>query len=471
MPPLEDEALEAVEDDGPVDVNREPHAEQPPEAAAEDGPAPERALKSVSIWRQEKKVHVASTSEWFASGSAADDVYVGSKHVGHYEHLIKAQMKMCNANWEKKQQTLVAKGKPRSYEVDEMYKGEILDKYMTAAQQMMFDESEWDPILDKTEARQLQIFQVCSRMTTSGYELQCVRHRTWPYKTVAALWDEEANSSLNKDAGCTFDEYTEEFIDYYGPEPMKKGTAQAELQGVRKFAEVTSASTERLHSENERRGRFRPWTNDMDLTTLSAWFCTRRCKSANIEALHLDVVSPPVPAILDDAAPDEAPARPPPVLARGFGKDRVWGWRAFQHLEGEGVWMGGGGSAAALLSARWQALNDNEREHYLEVGRAARDVARTGENAWEASRKGRRKMRNQRALQGPAAGEALAIEGPAQPFLDGAIVPIENAMIAGISNTCTILAEAAAAREEAQAEEARVGILVLMFRGPMLFMP
>ena len=429
---------------------------------AANAPAAERLLKPVSIWREEKATHLASTSRWFAFGTPGDDLLIADSHIDEYTHLIKSQMKITNHKWEVAQQTLVAEGKPRSYQLDEMWKGKFVDTYLSAARRMMLSEEWWDPIQDKTEVKQLQIFTVCSRMTSSAYQLQHVRHRWFPYATAAATWDPVASDRLKAAKSCETDEYTEDWAAHYGPQPLSKGTAKAELNGVRRFAEVTSNSTERLHSENERRSRFRVWSHQQDLTTLSAWFTTRRCSKANIEVLPVSVHGPldveaELRAVMAEEAPIPLPDAPRRPAARGFGSDRVWGWNAFRNIEGEGVWMAG--PAGRLLTQRWHSLPDDERQHFIDIGTAYRDLARTDRSGMRATR---RRPQRAETLQLAIDGGVGDADVLAVPDAEGGVIVSADVVaqrLQRVTENCIILADAAAARDDARdAEEGEDGL-------------
>ena len=88
-----------------------PLVDKPDDAVDDNAPKAEQQLKPISIWRDEKINHISSTSTWFASGRASDDLFLGRKHNAEYSHLIKSQMKITNTKWDREQQALLAEGK------------------------------------------------------------------------------------------------------------------------------------------------------------------------------------------------------------------------------------------------------------------------------------------------------------------------------------------------------------------------
>ena len=70
------------------------------------------------------------------------------------------------------------------------------------------------------------------------------------------------------------DPYTKCFADEYAGDLLGMD-AKAELELVARFADTDTASTERVHSENQRRGKHKVWTHPPDLASTSAWFMAR----------------------------------------------------------------------------------------------------------------------------------------------------------------------------------------------------
>ena len=190
-------------------------------------------------------------------------------------------------------------------------------------------------------------------MHAAGYELGTVRHRWYPHITLAAPRDQRCRHKLATDPHCVYDEFAYEWDVFYGPEPLSKASAIMEMRAIWVLADQTSQSTERLQSESERRARFRVWTHQDDLESVSAWFSVRRVCKPEVEAI--DFERTPIPALGDAVAEPAAKAEPAPRQpARGrrnrTDKPGIWAWRAFVHMEGEGTCLGG--PAGALLSAR-----------------------------------------------------------------------------------------------------------------------
>ena len=93
----------------------EPHEEHAPDEVAPEErqlnadaaqPAAERQVP-VSLFRQEKDVHITSTTRWILTGSMPDDVFIGRRLARMYGKVIKHQLKMGGVQWEREQQRKV----------------------------------------------------------------------------------------------------------------------------------------------------------------------------------------------------------------------------------------------------------------------------------------------------------------------------------------------------------------------------
>ena len=280
----------------------------------------------------------------------------------------------------------VLRGEPRSYQVWEYSEGTFVDEYQKNIAAVVWDDEQlWDVLQIKTEEVQLKVYLMSSCSAAASYELQHKRHRWTPFLSLSGMRSQEHRDKYNAIAGCGLDEWSLSLREYDPQDPLQKPGARAECQGILSLAEPTSASTERIHSVNERRSKFRAWTHIQDLATLSAWFASKRCTRGHADTLALQGHKP---ARGDPIAPVPADGQLGPVHVANQPQPRrpsrvtrgAWAWRAFQHTEGEGVWMGG--AAGALLSARWHALEPDQREFYYRIGDAAADMWRSGQKAW-----------------------------------------------------------------------------------------
>ena len=111
--------------------------------------------------------------------------------------------------------------------------------------------------------------------------------------------------------------------------------SQLELRGGLLTAKTDSSSTERAHSKNERRARFRVWTHTQDLASLSAWFSTGTVCVPSAFEVHAETVEGAGPESARAAA--SSSSAPAPARARRQVPSSWWTWRAFQHMEGGGT--------------------------------------------------------------------------------------------------------------------------------------
>lgn len=114
-----------------------------------------------------------------------------------------------------------------------------------------------------------------ARAGAATYQLVHVRHRTFPYRLFTLLRDGHAAEAIEGTPPCVLDEYSENFCTTYHGN-LVGADALAELELVAALADTDSASTERLHSQNQRRAKFKVWMHPPDLTTMSAWAVARQ---------------------------------------------------------------------------------------------------------------------------------------------------------------------------------------------------
>ena len=133
---------------------------------------------------------------------------------------------------------------------------------------------------------------------------------------------------------------------------------------VGQFADTDTASTERLHSENQRRGKFRVWTHPSDLCSLSTWFIARSQyrQAAELQRGCSD-------AVKKQAIENVAASAAGPVVLPESKKPRRGGggaWRAFCKIHATGVKLTG--DVASRLSAQYRALTPEEKQKYIDLG-------------------------------------------------------------------------------------------------------
>ena len=137
---------------------------------------------------------------------------------------------------------------------------------------------------------------------------------------------------------------------YYKLDNFTGNMGKAELRVVRHEIETDTGSTEREHSHNQRRARFRVWTHAQPISNLSCFFTSHKCgewKWQESDALRKQ-------CMLTD--------KPKEHVTKRFS----WAWKAFLHCHGRGAFMSP--EKLRQLSADFSVLSDDDKGFYEEVG-------------------------------------------------------------------------------------------------------
>ena len=363
-------------------------------------------LEVSSLWHLERVEHVKNSREWMRSGCMFDDLLIARKTFAPQEALILDQLRVTGSEWERKEQDKYRQTGLRSYRMLVAFDGTATQGYLSAVSTMMFELKSWKYVRQTTQAMELFIFKLLARGGSSCYQLLTVRHRTWPYKLLDILRDHNVALELEQAPDCTLDLYTLSFKQYYTGR-LSSPEAISELQLVGTLADTDSASTERLHSQNQRRAKFKVWTHPTDLATMSSWFIAR--------GLHRDRAKPPDNSVQSSGRVKVGRAwrgKLKAAMADGLGelplvkKRRTGGggpWRAFLHDKSHGVCFTG--ESLQALSIEYQNLSDAQWEHYQELGMAAAELHQEGLRSFGPRS---RQCRGATALAGQAATRVVS---------------------------------------------------------------
>ena len=188
-----------------------------------------------------------------------------------------------------------------------------------------------------------------------------MRHRWYPYRTFTLLRSDDDLQDLKDAPPCTLDPYSESFQDHYEAD-LRSALALQELQLVAQLADTDTASTERVHSENQRRAKFKVWTHPNDLTSLSSWFVAR---SHGRQQAYFDRCRGKETAAGGDTPVSAGPGASGPAekKQRGGGGGA---WRAFVSLRSSSQKLTAEFSAA--LGAEYSALTEEEKVSFRKFG-------------------------------------------------------------------------------------------------------
>jgi len=207
----------------------------------------------------------------------ADDLIMGKLLYGPFDTMMIDQLRVTGSDWEAKQQAQMQAAGHRTYRMLVAHDGLSTHTFMHALHRLMHEQDTWRHLKVKSGAARGLLFRVLARAGATAYQLLETRHRSWPYRLFSLLRSDdavEALTALAADHPCVLDDYTKSFVREYegalaGPE------ARVELELVARFADTDTASTERIHSETQRRGKHKVWSHPPDLPSMSAWYLAR----------------------------------------------------------------------------------------------------------------------------------------------------------------------------------------------------
>ena len=140
----------------------------------------------------------------------------------------------------------------------------------------------WLAARDHSEEMLCKLFILIARQGAAAYELLQCRHRTWPYRLFEILTDDAVADLLLEHNDFELDEFTLHFKQFYGDDNLTGVSAKAELATLGAVCKTDTASTERWHSRNQRRAKFRVWSHTQDLESLSAKFLGMRTRDSGV---------------------------------------------------------------------------------------------------------------------------------------------------------------------------------------------
>jgi hypothetical protein len=237
------------------------------------------------------------------------------------------------------------------------------DELLKENSELMFDGRRWLAVGDHSEEMLCKLFILIARQGAGSYELLHCRHRTWPYKVFEILKDDAVADWLDVHDDCELDEFTLHFRQYYGKGNCTGESAKAELATLAAVCKTDTASTERWHSRNQRRAKFRVWSHTQDLDSLSAKFLGMRTRDSGVRRT-------------DDGerakrrrqAPYEA-AKQQEKLMLTSHRYAGGAWRAFMHMMAAGRRITP--QLSAVMSEEYRALSPEQKEYYRELGALA----------------------------------------------------------------------------------------------------
>ena len=141
---------------------------------------------------------------------------------------------------------------------------------------------EWQHIYVKTDTRSSGIYKAAARMGGAGKYLIRRVNRKGVAETMQVLHGNQVvidklARMFREGRLCKTCRFTEDYMTYYKLDNFIGNMGKAELRVVRNEIETDTGSTEREHSHNQRRARFRVWTHAQPISNLSCFFTSHKC--------------------------------------------------------------------------------------------------------------------------------------------------------------------------------------------------
>ena len=250
-------------------------------------------------------------------------------------------------------------------------------------------------------------FKLAARMGAATYTSLHLRCRHLPYRLFGVLAQPEREVDIQAAPACTLDSYTASFRKHYGV-PLSE-SARAELYAVAAVAESDTASTERSHSRQQRRARFRVWTQCQDLETLSAWSLSSQIRTWS------SISAPEATAAKARRARGLAATTEHARRAAGRRSGGGGAWRTFVYVNAAGHKPDG--AFIRELSERFRSLLPDEKEYYISFGELARQQHRAGQRSFGPRLRARLSARGSADVEVARALEPDACDlGPSGPL-------------------------------------------------------
>ena len=227
----------------------------------------------------------------------------------------------------------------------------------------------------RTHATSAHIFRLLSRSSAAAYQLLAVRHRWYPYKLFDLLRGDTIVDELADAEPCMLDPYTEDFRIQY-TDDLGGSHGKEELQVVAGFADTDTASTERCHSQNQRRLKHRVWTHPTDMASLSSWALSRsHIRQAADMARHREAGGSAT-GRRGSGVDGDVPEPQEKKQRKGGGG----AYRAFLHMKTAGKqWAR---ELMQHMSLEYAALSPEEKAHYEYLGGLGSEVHAAGERTF-----------------------------------------------------------------------------------------
>ena len=339
--------------------------------------------RDAANWKKQRDEHISGTRQWLRSPSILDDLITAQTLHRPCEKMITVQLATTGSAWEATEQARLQKDGHRKFRPLESHDGGPVRDLIGHFDKQLFEEGFWICLKDKSQRAQAHLFKLAVRGASAAYQLLHARHRNWPYRLWGMLRPGgDTADRLAAAPDCTLDDYSKSYKDYHGA-GLGGEAGMRELQVVGQMADTDTASTERLHSVNQRRAKFQVWTHRPDLASMSSWFLSNgHCRQTTDFSLHRGRSGSDTRAI-DGGSGSGAVL---PVDQKKKSRGGGGAWRAYVHVHAKDRIMDG--PAWSELARGYRSLSPAGRKRYDEMGDSAADVHRAGARSLGARERG-----------------------------------------------------------------------------------
>jgi len=415
-----------------------------------------------SLFQESEHPQVETSQRWVACKGFTDHLaLVRIPHRFVYRWL-QQQLRLSGAAWEKREQKSMLDTGTRKYRILEAYDSRDTEQLFEKLTHLMYDEGSWTLIQEPDENKQKMAFITLCRCIAMAHQLVYFRNTNYPYRTFDCLRDVDSFQRLARADACTMDEYTENFVRYYG-ESVGNALSRTELELLLALGDTDTVSTERAHSVNNVKAGSRKLSHKLDLPTLDAYWVGRHARGPTDDSAEGATRGGRKRAI-------EAPAAGGPGPRR---RNVAGAWRAFVHVQSAGQRFDAG--SMRELSLQFRSLSDAEKDYYNELGLLGRELHRTRGHSFERSRRkgatpkphllrkyGRGGDAGQLSLQDGRAAADDEGEGPASALTGSERIALSSRALLAAERSADrqrkLDEEAAASRVEAHSGEHAAGI-------------
>ena len=299
--------------------------------------------------------------------------------------LMEKMLHMAGGDWHARELRRHYLTGSRTYPLDQLsMQGGYLDIMMQECLTHLVNPTNLQHVA-QTERNASKVLSTTLRLAATIYQVAFIPLQKLPFQLFQILRNEDMAEVCAALPACCRDEFSNAVLGRYpSADLLKSPECKAVLSSVKEHMDMNTYSTERLHSQTQRRQKARAQTSVADLAQLAAWrqakASWRWCAKLKISEQrdHASTASQqmPEPDGADEVDEKGQPKATHPAkrrkTTRGGGS-----FRAFVHHCGVQGRLKGLQKFPSWLKTEYDAMTEEEREYYVNLGGLGTRAKRT----------------------------------------------------------------------------------------------